>query len=64
VIFVCVVLFVVGMMVRADGVDARECRRMAGILFLGGLFVGPAMYMAEGFMRWLARYAVHVYITS
>jgi len=59
-VFVCAALFAVGITATADGVDARECRRMAGILFLGGLFFGPAMYMAEGFMRWLARYAVHV----
>lgn len=57
---VCAVLFFAGLAMPADGIDSRECQRMAGILFIVAFVAAPVMYCMDSLMRCFARTANRV----
>jgi hypothetical protein len=59
-ILVCAVLFFAGLAMPADGIDARDCQRMAGVLFIAAFIAAPVMCGMDSLMRRLARIANRV----
>lgn len=59
-ILVCVGLFLAGLSLSVDGVDAWECQQTAAILFVGAFLAAPVMCFMEFLMRCLSRGAARV----
>jgi len=60
VIFVCLVLFVAGLLIRVDAVDARECRQVAAVMFILAFLTAPLMWFMVFVMRCLSKVIVQI----
>lgn len=56
----CIVLFVAGLLVRVDGIDAHECRSIAAILFMLSFFAAPVMCLMEFLARCLGKWVTRI----
>lgn len=61
---VCVGLFIAGLSIRIDYVDAGECQQLAAMLFVGAFFAAPVMCFMEFLMRCLSKWVVRVVHSS